>query len=484
MVIYRKTFFFRMICFLILKEVDNYILIKLKKLESLISDEEYSPEILINNMYNKYYGLINIGNPSQLTEFQLSCNIVDLSLSEKICLTDNYFNKNKSISLSQVSIKNPLYPFDLDYIYANDTLKFMEYDTKLKIFNEIDLNNYTFLYESENENEKSLNKNVTGKACALFGLKIMCQTNRYYCRSFLDVLKDNKIIKSKNFIINYYKEKKDNYDAEIILGEYPHEYNKDIYNISKYYKSTAEISDDYSVPDWIMNIQNYFYTSNGTKINFYLTRTKQYMQANFTFDLNYIIGINEYLYEIKNHYFNNHLDVCQINKVKYRYTVITCDKNFIADDFPTLYFENIGANYILELTYKDLFQIRGDKNYFLIIFDQYNVVPWRFGKIFMQKYLFNFDADNRVIGYYIPIENSNNTQNEDENNGDKNYYLIIWISLIILTGAGCLFLGAFLFKKSRKKRANEMKDDDYEYIQESKEKSLNEDKKDDNLGIN
>ena len=193
---------------------------------------------------------------------------------------------------------------------------------------------------------------------------------------------------------------------------------------------------------------------------------------------------NEYLYEIKNHYFNNHLDVCQINKVKYRYTVITCDKNFIADDFPTLYFENIGANYILELTYKDLFQIRGDKNYFLIIFDQYNVVPWRFGKIFMQKYLFNFDADNRVIGYYIPIENSNSTQNEVENNGDKNYYFIIWILLIILTGAGCLFLGAFLFKKSRKKRANEMKDDDYEYIQESKEKSLNEDNKDDNLGIN
>ena len=86
----------------------------------------------------------------------------------------------------------------------------------------------------------------------------MCLSNIYYCRSFLDVLKDNKIIKTNNFFFNYYKEKIKDYDAEIIIGEYPYQYNKELYNIDKSYKSRAEISDIYHVPDWTMKFQNYF----------------------------------------------------------------------------------------------------------------------------------------------------------------------------------------------------------------------------------
>ena len=464
-------------------EVQSYISIKLIKKEESKIDKEYSPEDLINNIYNKYYALINIGNPSQLTEAQLNCNIEDLFFSERICQTEYYFDKSKSISLSQVFIKNPKYPFTYN-IYASDNMTFIQYDLNSKLPNKVEINNYTFLYETENPSDKNLNKEKQGRACMSFGLKIMCPSNSFYCRTFLDILKDNQLINSKNFFINYYKEKTDNYDAEIIIGNYPHEFDKDKYSINKYYKSRAEISLITSMPDWVFNFQNYLYTSNGTRINFYLTRIKEYMQGNFTFDLDNIIGINEYLYQIKINYFNKHLNECQINNIQNRYTVITCDKNFIGDDFPTLYFENIEANYTLELTYKDLFQIRGNKKYFLIIFDRYNIVPWIFGKIFMQKYLFNFEADNKMIGYYIPQEKSKNDKKSNSNEENKDYAWILWVIIIIFIGIICLLLGSFLCKKKRRKRANEMEDDDYDYIQESKKEKLNSEEGDDKLMIN
>ena len=205
------------------------------------------------------------------------------------------------------------------------------------------------------------------------------------------------------------------------------------------------------------------------------------MEANFTFDLNNIIGIMEYLYEIKNNYFNNYPNECQINEVQWRYTVITCDKNFNEKNFPTLYFENIEANYILNLTYKDLFQIRGDKKYFLIIFDKYNVNPWRFGKSFMQKYFFNFDADNKIIEYYLP---QNNSKTDDKSEGGGKSF--IWILLVGMIVGGLivfLIIRKYKFGINKKKRANELDDDNYEYMQKNDEENLNKDKND-NLKIN
>ena len=183
-------------------------------------------------------------------------------------------------------------------------------------------------------------------------------------------------------------------------------------------------------------------------------------------------------------YFNNHLDECQINLIQGRYTIITCDINFKENDFPSLYFENIEANYTLELTYRDLFRIRGNKKYFLIIFDKYNIVPWRFGKLFMQKYLFNFEADNKMIGFYIPEEKTEEDKKNIHDEANKNINWILWVCIIIITGIVCFLIGTFFFTKKRKKRANEMDDDNYDYFQESKEEKNKTREKNDNLIIN
>ena len=69
----------KMIIFLLLKEVQNYIVIKLKKVQKENYLETYSPEIFMDNAYNKYYTLLNIGTPSQLTEVKLNCDLVPYS---------------------------------------------------------------------------------------------------------------------------------------------------------------------------------------------------------------------------------------------------------------------------------------------------------------------------------------------------------------------------------------------------------------------
>ena len=90
----------------------------------------------------------------------------------------------------------------------------------------------------------------------------------------------------------------------------------------------------------------------------------------------------------------------------------------------------------------------------------------------MRKYQFVYDFGNKLIGYYhdkfrkdfydeeeIPINN---------NNGKNNKFWIYfgYISLIVILALLLVILGFLLGKKVyniRKKRANELDDDNYEY---------------------
>ena len=163
------------------------------------------------------------------------------------------------------------------------------------------------------------------------------------------------------------------------------------------------------------------------------------------------------------------------------YIIFTCEKNFSTENFPTLYFYQKEFNYTFELTHKDLFKVIGDKKYFLIIFDKVSNYPWKFGKLFMNKYLFNFDTDQSKIGFYKDLNNNNskgyNIQNLIVILG------IIWSVLLIITAIGFFFLGKFVYKKKRRKRFNEI-DDKYEYNQKQIEETFTNNSNDYNLGVN
>ena len=132
------------------------------------------------------------------------------------------------------------------------------------------------------------------------------------------------------------------------------------------------------------------------------------------------------------------------------------------------------------LTYEDLFKIKGDKIYFLIYFRNYNFGDYfEFGKIFLQKYSFTFNQETKMIGYYnfdLPGgKNKNNKDITDEQNEENNYfeniYLWLGISAIIIGFAALgFFIGKIIYNKVRKKRINEVDDDNYFYnSQQNKE---------------
>ena len=492
--VYSKKLFSIFIFFIFFDIGETYVLINLKNLQNDIgTNTEYTPEIFIQNLYNKYYGLLDVGYPPQKTEVQFSLNYFGLSFMEDICLTSNYYNKNKSITLSQ-TYNDEGYTGTKKSILVYESIDFPVYNSSSQQLITKKIHNYKLIYNKTIINEskaEALEKNIPAKACLIYSFKLLCPRTMDICVSIPPFLRQNGLTKSDNFNFIYYNEteKSQNggYDAAIIIGEHPHEYNKKKYKERNYMKTNAlqmilELG-------WIFEFKNYIYLKNGTKVTFGVTSLDKKTKGWLLFDLDIIIGVKDYLTFIQDKYFNNYKKECTFKLVEKRYTVYWCEKNFDTKDFPTLYFHSMDFNYIFELTHKELFEIRGDKKYFLIVFDKISNYPWKFGKLFMKKYFFNFETESRQIGFY---NNLLLPETDEEVKEEKNKYKIsFWILLgiiIILLGVGGYFVIYFIRKRNRKKRANELEDDDFEYKQKNKNENKGDDGGDDdnkdNLLIN
>ena len=211
-------------------------------------------------------------------------------------------------------------------------------------------------------------------------------------------------------------------------------------------------------PTWLLQFKIYYY-NNGNKIFFGFLKNEETTESMFWIDFDIIMGTYDYYKSIKKNFFDKYNTECKSDKVDYYYTVISCHKNFDTKKFPTLYIYNSDYNYTFELTQNDLFEVRGNRKYFLIVFCATANYPWKFGRIFLQKYLFNFDIESKSIGFYRPL---------DEKKKNLNFILfsIFWIIILILTAICCFCLGKYLYNKRRKKRNNEIDfDEDHKYLQ-------------------
>ena len=113
-----------------------------------------------------------------------------------------------------------------------------------------------------------------------------------------------------------------------------------------------------------------------------------------------------------------------------------------------------------------------------MIFSQASDYKWVFGEIFLKKYYFTFNPDKKLIGFYANI---NNKKNNDEKKDYGKTGLIILIIGIILIIINAIIFGLYFWKKKygkeRRKRANELNDDYYDYVTDNSDKNkiLNED---------
>ena len=120
----------------------------------------------------------------------------------------------------------------------------------------------------------------------------------------------------------------------------------------------------------------------------------------------------------------------------------------------------------------ELFVIKGNRKYCLIVFDLFDSYFWMLGKTFLKKYSFNYDMPKKRMGFY---KNNGNNNNKIKKKEEKDYYVLInliWLSIILIIGITVFFIIKKIFcYKNRKKRANELDDSfDYEIVREDREK--------------
>ena len=159
-------------------------------------------------------------------------------------------------------------------------------------------------------------------------------------------------------------------------------------------------------------------------------------------------------------------------------------------EFPKIVINSKSFEYDFEILTKDLFEQIYSRDYFLIIFpknikDMKNKDIWYLGEPFYRRYPFTVNLDAKTLGFYLD-KKINDTKNENKkDNSEKNIIMkdnnskiknilvkIAEVMIVILLIFLAYYIGIKV-KEGRKKRANELKDDCYEYISDDK-KDINE----------
>lgn len=482
------------ISFLIFQINSSYIFLPFSK-HQISSEEEgikFTPEILVENYVDpKFSTIIEVGTPPQKVELILSSERFGLIMIEDQNTTSNdIFNKKLSTS---INITNE---FDSNFYYGrsnkpvvlNDIIFFSFYDTNLNKITKVKVEEYPFVYLTKKEGveiyeNKEFIKEENGKAYMVYGTKVYCSWKNEIGESVPNYLKHKRIINSYNFNIIFNKNQInegliENFDFAFLIGDelhniYPNQYDKDNLKYTKALSYMGEIN-------WIIEFDEVFYFPEGFKLDInnkivdynQISTNEEFkdkkifysddFRGQMAFDLDIILCPKFYYFSINKTFFGNHTAQCQINRVKNRYSIFVCDKNFNTENFSSIYFYHKELNHTFILTEKELFKVKGDKKYFLIIYDLYRPTFWMFGKLFLEKYSFNYDMENKKIGFY---KNNNNIHETDDSSNNKNFYLIhtlFWIGMTIITGIIGFFIGKKLYQSIRKKKAYEL-DDNYDY---------------------
>ena len=75
---------------------------------------------------------------------------------------------------------------------------------------------------------------------------------------------------------------------------------------------------------------------------------------------------------------------------------------------------------------------------------------WILGKPFLQKYLFSFNIDKKIIGFYNLDKNNGNDNNKKKINPKIYLYIVIIIILIGIISWLCYLFAKLIYFKRRK----------------------------------
>ena len=346
--------------------------------------------------------------------------------------------------------------------YKDD--QYMAIGSDFFLFDKNDNKNLSFLFlKTTNESEIDFDEINSKQYIAKIGLFLPNQDTSFKqdCpQFFLDSKKVGNLSKYK-FSFDFTDDNKGNF----IFGDELYNYNNKKFHESQYMGSYSS------------NIHEIYYDNvhlidkDKNKINI-----TEVTYTSFNYNLGVIIGSDRYKQIIDENFFGE-LSFCKNELSKFNdinYYVYSCNeenfKNKI-ETFPKIVFTSKNFEYNFELNYNDLFAKINSKYYFLVIFKQQigknEQKNWILGQPFYKKFKFTIDLEQNWVGFYNPekeiIEKDENKNPGGNDNNIKSIIIIVFLIIFAIgLSIGMFFLGKKL-KNDRKKRANELMDDNYDY---------------------
>ena len=430
----------------------NYIAYPLRTL----NDKEKTFESLLS--FNSTYTVFEMGTPPKEVNFYFSLNHIQINITDEGCSNQNLYKRNDSNSFkvafeldeSDQDIKTKY--LVLDSIYFYNTLNLTQ---KLKI------DEYPFYYSSD--------ISITDKdLCGNIGIAITQSeyiTDSAKIRKYTDKLKELGAGKYEDFSFFHYNNQDFLVYNAFLHSQFP-ELFEGVESVSWVYPVYRRKNYELF---WEISMKEIYY-------NDFHSKASIYFELNPLFEL--ILGTNDFKENITEDYFNSYISkgICSLKEYN-EFNYFECDSGkFTSNDIkncPTIYMPNIGLNFIFELKSEELFIKVNNNWYFQIVFPVKDLEyeRWIMGRIFMRKYPVKFSPFNHLIGFYIKENNDEINKDDKEQKGNEtisNYngrkiyiYIIIIVVALAFTGLG-LFLGKKFFYP-RKKRANELLDDNYQY---------------------
>ena len=410
------------------------------------------------------YTTINIGEPSQLMLgiFNPESNIFEINSNEH-CKNNNNYNYSyiNSQSYKIISKEEGDY-YTPGYLIINDSLQIDVLNKNEKKSEKIKDFQFKFVeYKKSPWGKEDTSDRIY---CAELGFLINKEKKTW--SKFIKFLKDKNVTDSYKVTMNY----TNNNEGYFYIGNFPHEYDPN--NFKEF-----QLRSTYTIPRASFSQFRIIMDDVYVPINETLNYNISYNEVFFNLDLGLIICPVDYFNFIKSYFFKEYLNksICTLelmSKNLNNYYIIVCndDKAFSLTSFPSLHFHHFELNKTFILDYNDLFYHKNNKYYFLIIYSSFSSSYWKLGKPFLKKYQITLDLDSKKIYFYDNSKKGNNDGSDEKggNTGKKNtnsldlkdILLICFCSILCI----CLIVVFIkLMKRNRKKRANELKDDDYEY---------------------
>ena len=301
-----------------------------------------------------------------------------------------------------------------------------------------------------------------------------------FSKSFFTELKSTKLIDNYYWFFNIEKisplEKI--IKSHLIIGGLPHEIFPNKFSLNDFiYTNSHQIS--FNSKAWRIKID---------KIYVY-NKTNNYQFKNniltLSYDIYNVLGNMEFHSRIRNEFMDKLIEEKKCFKgnfsenkfSNFNMTFYYCNKsikNILYENLPYIKFSSLDFGFTFELTKEEIFYIKDNYIYLMILFCNHEYNYWVMGQMFMNKYNFVFNTDKRQIGLYKRIKNQYNNENKSKN--INNNILIIFLLIIIaifFTGFG-LNIGRKIFGR-KKIIVNELLDEkNYENFADDKIEKIND----------